>query len=635
MDLFQTKTVLLALLFMVRLLPLAGAQGDHSVELRSIDHFQELGSTLPIFHDTAGNISVEAVIGTAFPATGIKAIQSRKVLEGSYYGKISLTNSEDRPVEMLLYMGRALTYELYQLSDDRKTLTLMTVPRPYPSPVLYNEVPYSPLVVPAHATVTWLVHPDIHFYNKAFFDPVIVVPDHRLRFEFEHFMMPYRPYIFLSALQLGILLAIGLFALFRYLATGRSEYLYLSVATLLFTISFSMQVYAHFTFDKWFFYTDTFRTHILEFGGFSFLLLYASRLLDLRQQQPDLSRMLKVLVGAMGLFILIDLFLAFSDSRQYMSLDSYYGMEIFLLCSACYAVLNGFRAASRVSWFMLAGTISFFVPIIIALWLSRTLGPGSLMADAPNAIFMAGILFLLFNLLLGSGYKSKLIDIGRMKSIEVLRLENEKGELERYRAAMEMRDKERHRIAQQIHDEIGSGLTSIRLHSEIAARRKGNDWKPDFAIISSTTDRLLDKMNEILWTLNIKNDSLSNLVSYLRHQIVQYCEPHHIHLRLIIPDDLPDLQVSGAVRRNILISVKEALHNIVDITHGDRVEIEFIADKQFTIIIRDNGRALGQAEDHGTASGIRHLDERLRSVGGAYSAAEEGDSMQQLRVPLT
>jgi signal transduction histidine kinase len=191
-----------------------------------------------------------------------------------------------------------------------------------------------------------------------------------------------------------------------------------------------------------------------------------------------------------------------------------------------------------------------------------------------------------------------------------------------------------HRIAQQIHDEIGSGLTSIRLHSEIAARRQGSDWKPDFAVISSTTDRLLDKMNEILWTLNIKNDSLSNLVSYLRHQIVQYCEPHHIQLRLIIPEDLPDLQVSGSVRRNILISVKEALHNIVDITHGDRVEIEFIADKQFTIIIRDNGRALGKVVDHGTASGIRHLDERLRSVGGAYSAAEEGDSMQQLRIPL-
>jgi signal transduction histidine kinase len=138
-------------------------------------------------------------------------------------------------------------------------------------------------------------------------------------------------------------------------------------------------------------------------------------------------------------------------------------------------------------------------------------------------------------------------------------------------------------------------------------------------------------MNEILWTLNIKNDSVSNLVSYLRQQIVKYCEPHQIDLRLIVPDTLPDLQVSGAVRRNILLSVKEALHNIVDITHGDRVEIEFIADKQFTIIIRDNGRALGQSDG---ADGIRHLDERLRSVGGAYSAAETGNSTQQLRVPL-
>ena len=75
-----------------------------------------------------------------------------------------------------------------------------------------------------------------------------------------------------------------------------------------------------------------------------------------------------------------------------------------------------------------------------------------------------------------------------MKAIEYLRLENDKKDLEQYRAVMEARDKERNRVAQQIHDEIGTGLTSIRLNSEIAERRQGKDWKPDFERISAITE---------------------------------------------------------------------------------------------------------------------------------------------------
>ncbi len=630
MKLTNTKTILLAWLIVCLWLPQAEAQRREGIDLGGLQHYQELGSSISIFHDPTGNLTAEQITGKDIADHGIQSILSRKVLEGTYFCSLTLSNPSDGNKEVLLYMGRALNFEVYRLSENGGSPALASGPRAYPSRVVYNDVPYATLDLPPHATATWLIKPDLHFYNKPFLDPVIVAPDHRMRFEFEHFVEPFRPYLFLSVLQLGVLIAIGFFSLFRSISTGRSEYLYLSAATLMFTVSFGMQAYARFTFDKWFFFTDTFRTHLLEFGGFSFLLVYASRLLDLRQQHPDLSRMLKVLMGAMGLFIVFDLFLASSDQRHYLSTDAYHGMGIFLLCSGCYAVWSAFRSGSRISWFMLAGTISFFIPGMIALWLSQTRGPESLMAGAPQAIFMAGILFLLFNLLLGSGYKSNKIELERLRSIEVLRLENEKLELERYRSAMEARDKERHRIAQQIHDDIGSGLTSIRLHSEIARRKSGAEWKPDFTVISETTDRLLEKMNEILWMLNIRNDSLSNLVSYLRHQIVHYCEPHHIDLHLTVPDHIPDLEVSGAVRRHILISVKEALHNIVDITHGDRVEIEFIADRQFTIIIRDNGKALGKAD----AEGMRGIGERLRSLGGAYSAAEEGDSTQQLRVPL-
>jgi signal transduction histidine kinase len=613
------------------------AQDSPAKDVHDIGHFSRINNDIRFYFDTSGTLPLEKVMQADFHLGKARELAALNRLKGAYYARFTLTNSGNQPARQLLYLGKAMNNDIYQLDPETSALSRLPEPVPFESTVFFNEIPYSDLTIPAHARVDYLIRVDLHFYNKTFFDPVLVDPNQRVTFEFSHLMVPVRPYIFLTILQLGILLAMGLFGLFRYLGSGRAEYLYYSIATLLLVISFGLQALSHFTFEKWFFYTETFRTHILEFGGFCFLLLYVTRLMDLRQQQPDLNRMFKVIMGAMGLFIIIDLFLAFSDLRQYLSMDTYYGMEIFLLCSSTYAVLSSFKPSSRISWFLMAGTVAFFIPSAIALYLSRASGPwgaDGLITGAPSAIFMTGTLFLLFNLLLGSGYKSKYIEIGRMKAIEALRLENEKNELEQYRAVMEAKDKERNRIAQQIHDEIGTGLTSIRLHSEIAERREGREWKPDFTLISTTTNRLLDKMNEILWTMNSHNDSLANLVAYLRHQIVEYFEPHHIDLRLIIPDNLPDMEISSTIRRNILVSVKEALHNIVSITHGNRVEIEFIADQQFTIIIRDNGLALPSPEDRSAGNGIRNLDERLRAVGGAYSVTEGKNSTQQLQVPI-
>ena len=150
-------------------------------------------------------------------------------------------------------------------------------------------------------------------------------------------------------------------------------------------------------------------------------------------------------------------------------------------------------------------------------------------------LFMFGMLLKMLFFMLGLGRKEKLKEIEKLKSIEMLKLENERKELEKFRAVMEARDKERSRIAQEIHDEIGAGLTSIRLQSELLKSKENQKEPEEIQKISNTASELVDRMNEIIWTMNPRNDSLANLIAYLRHLVGEFFDPFDIELRIRIP----------------------------------------------------------------------------------------------------
>ena len=67
-----------------------------------------------------------------------------------------------------------------------------------------------------------------------------------------------------------------------------------------------------------------------------------------------------------------------------------------------------------------------------------------------------------------------------------------------------------------MHDDLGAGVTAIRLFSELAKRRLGNETIPEIEKISSSANELLNNMNAIIWTMSSSNDSFGNMVAYIR-----------------------------------------------------------------------------------------------------------------------
>jgi len=215
-----------------------------------------------------------------------------------------------------------------------------------------------------------------------------------------------------------------------------------------------------------------------------------------------------------------------------------------------------------------------------------------------------------------------------------------KRKLEKQRMALEKQQavqKERTRIATDMHDDLGSGLSSIRFLSEKVRRNTFSDiTRTDIDKILASSTELIDKMNEIVWAMNEKNDTLADLLTYIRSYAKEYCEENGLYCEIKLPDYIPDTFVSGEIRRNIFLTIKESLHNIIKHAEATRAELSFLVDSGFMATIRDNGKGcdLTAARKDSSGNGLKNMRKRIESIGGEFNIYNGEGIVIEIGVPL-
>lgn len=164
------------------------------------------------------------------------------------------------------------------------------------------------------------------------------------------------------------------------------------------------------------------------------------------------------------------------------------------------------------------------------------------------------------------------------------KLQRQKAILEKQQAI----EQERSRISTELHDDLGGGLSTIRILSEIS-QLQGETETGSLHKISAHSKDLLQKMNEIVWVLNTQNDTLDSLISYIRAQSAKMLDETQMHYVFDIPDDIPAININGINRRHIQLLVKEALHNIIKHAGATIVHFNISISQYLHIIISDNG----------------------------------------------
>jgi signal transduction histidine kinase len=182
-------------------------------------------------------------------------------------------------------------------------------------------------------------------------------------------------------------------------------------------------------------------------------------------------------------------------------------------------------------------------------------------------------------------------------------------------------DKERARIARDLHDDLGSHLTKIVLLSDLMLDyRSAPDKSSETAQrVSATARQIIKTLDETVWTVNPRNDTLPHLLDYIGQFAVEFLRTAEIRCLVDMPLRVPEKNVSPDVRHNLFLVVKETLNNVVKHANAGEVWLRVTTDEHFvTVVIEDNGRGFAHAPDNGCADGLRNMRQRIEEIGGEF-----------------
>jgi signal transduction histidine kinase/ligand-binding sensor domain-containing protein len=177
---------------------------------------------------------------------------------------------------------------------------------------------------------------------------------------------------------------------------------------------------------------------------------------------------------------------------------------------------------------------------------------------------------------------------------------------------------ERLRIANDLHDELGSGLSVIKVKSQLALERPA--LHPPAEMLRQVADsstELIHAMRQVIWTIRSGQPKLSDLLAYMRSYAMEYLADHGIPCTFITPQDLQDRNLTVEQRRALLLILKEALHNVVKHAQAGKVTISITNTHRFAMHIRDDGRGFDPAtRTREDAMGLASMTQRAAAIGG-------------------
>ena len=187
------------------------------------------------------------------------------------------------------------------------------------------------------------------------------------------------------------------------------------------------------------------------------------------------------------------------------------------------------------------------------------------------------------------------------------------------------------RIASDLHDDIGSTLSSISLISEMASQHdKESQSAKALTKIGVDSRDVLNSMDDIIWSVNPQNDSLSSLTVRSREYAIPVCESKNISFDMNMDETIHSMKLEMDERRNIYLIVKEAINNAVKYSGCTRLSVSFTINyKQLEIKVIDNGCGFDPSQ-RGLRNGITNMERRAKQTGMEFTIQSEKNKGTQI-----
>jgi two-component system, NarL family, sensor histidine kinase DesK len=203
-------------------------------------------------------------------------------------------------------------------------------------------------------------------------------------------------------------------------------------------------------------------------------------------------------------------------------------------------------------------------------------------------------------------------------------------ELEKQRSI----EKERERISHDMHDDLGAGISALKLQAEFLKQRaEDEDLQNDIDELLKTSEEMNLSMREMLWSLNSGNDTLGRFIDYSKMYAYNFLKKTKIQLSTESEKVVSETMISTEQRRNLFLCLKEALNNAYKHSQSDQLKLSFIQnDKEFIMKISDNGVGINHEKSEG--NGLRNMKRRMWEQNGHCEITIENGTHLFFRIDL-
>ena len=341
-------------------------------------------------------------------------------------------------------------------------------------------------------------------------------------------------------------------------------------------------------------------------GTTIFITLFSYKFLNIKAFFPKLKAVFVYLVSCGIFIIVVNLIEPTAKTNYWTALISLPNVLLMLIIGTL-VMLKGYKPAR---YYMLAWGVLFLSILIFIINAVGILPENNL----KNLILPIGGIFevILLSFALGN----------RINTIEKEKTNAQKEVVNQLKANEQVRT----RIARDLHDDLGSTLSSIRILSEFAQNQtfQNPEKVPQLLNrISSNTQKLQENLQDIVWTAQSKENSLEELLVRIRQFGGEILEAKNINFVFNLDETLNSIQISPNFQYDIFMIFKESIHNIVKYAHAKTVRVSFFKDKiTANLIIEDDGVGFDISSEK-DGNGLKNMPKRAENLGGKLEILTE------------
>ncbi len=546
--------------------------------------------------------------------------------------KFNITNSADTAVNICFFPGFFYTgIDLYRLKNDEPRLIHVTIP---PNTDSYSFREFS---VQPHDSFTMVVRLKFAKTYLNTIRPRLVSPD---QIDFfiatirdTHYSIHIFTYIFC-----GLLLMMILYSVSNFLQGANREFLYYALYAFFSGSMLFTKAYYDFRANELSIFLESYLDFIMQSLGVMFYLTFMQRFLNTRAEHPFLYKLYNAGIILSGLAALSYSFLHYFTDLFYIQNTVETITKVLLIVMIIIFLFYSSRYwKETILRYLFWGNMMLFVfslisQIAVLFDFYFNTFPG--IFSSSLFYYEIGLFLELVIFLAGLNYKNRRRIIEETRERESLKAQNKLQEYEKQLAVLTAQQQERERISADMHDELGAGMTAIRLMSEIARNKMKENTPAEIEKISNSANDVLNKMNAIIWSMNSGNDTVDNLVSYIRSYAIEYFESTPVDCKILTPDTIPAITITGDKRRNIFLCIKETLNNALKHSGASIITINITIDEVMRIVISDNGKGIDKERIRQFGNGLKNIARRMESIGGSFTIENNNGTVTTLPLPL-